>query len=131
MGTLQDELYVQFFSSVYSRLSILFLAGFLGGSGLLTSLVNLFDGLDDTDSDSLSHVTNSETTKRWVFGERFNTHWLGRNHLNDGSITRFDEFGGIFEFLTGTAIDLFDEFGEFTGDVGSVAIEHRTERKNC
>ena len=29
--------------------------------------------LDDTDSDGLSHVSDGETSKRWVFSERFNT----------------------------------------------------------
>jgi len=58
---------------------------------LSTSLVRLGDGLDDTDSDGLSHVTDGETTKWWVLSESLNTHWLGWNHLDDSSITGLDE----------------------------------------
>ena len=70
------------------------------------TLVDLGNGLDDTDSDSLSHVTDGETTKRWVVGEGLNTHGLGWNHLDDSSITRFDELGGVLNGLSGTTINL-------------------------
>ncbi len=52
-----------------------------------------------------------------------NTHGLGGNHLDDGSVTRLDELGGVFDRLAGTAIDLLEELGELAGNVGSVAIE--------
>ncbi len=44
--------------------------------------------LDDTDSNGLPHVTDGEATKRWVLGEGLNAHGLGRNHLDDGGVTR-------------------------------------------
>ena len=51
----------------------LFLGGLLGSLGdLAGTLVSLDDGLDDTDSDGLTHVTDSETTERRVFSEGLN-----------------------------------------------------------
>lgn len=52
----------------------------------------LDDGLDDTDSDGLTHVTDGETSKWWVVGEGLNAHWLGWLHLDDGGITRLDDY---------------------------------------
>jgi len=46
-----------------------------------TSLVRLGNGLDDTDGNGLTHVTDGETTERWVLGESLNTHGLGWHHL--------------------------------------------------
>lgn len=101
----------------------LFLGSLLGGLGDLASLVGLDDGLDDTDSNGLTHVTDSETTKRRVVSEGLNAHGLGGNHLDDGSITRLDELGGVLSGLSSTAIDLLEELGELASNVGSVAIE--------
>ena len=59
------------------NLSDLFLASFDGGFGSLTTgTIGFFDSFDDTDSNSLSHITDSESTKWWVGGEGFDTHWL-------------------------------------------------------
>lgn len=70
----------------------LFLAGLDSGLGdLASTLVSLDNGLDDTDGDGLSHVSDSESAKRWVVGESLNTHGLGWHHLDDGSVTRLDE----------------------------------------
>lgn len=91
---------------------------------LSTGLLSLVDGLDDTDSDGLSHVTDSETTERRVLVVGLDTHGLRRNELGDARITRLDEFGGGLHCLTSSAIDLLDELGEFAGNVGGVAIEH-------
>jgi len=91
--------------------------------GNLSGLVRLDDGLDDTDSNSLSHVANGETSKRWVISEGLNTHGLGWNHLDDGSITRLDELGGVLNGFTGTTIDLLQELTELASNVGSVAIK--------
>lgn len=101
----------------------LFLGRLLGSLGDLASLVGLDDGLDDTDSDGLTHVTDGETTKRGVVSESLNAHGLGGNHLDDGSITRLDELGGVLNRLAGTAVDLLEELGELASNVGSVAIE--------
>ena len=90
---------------------------------LATSLVTLSHRLDDTDSDGLTHVTDGETTKRWVVSESLNAHGLAGNHLHDGSITGFDEFRVVLNGLAGTAINLLEELRELAGDVGSVAIQ--------
>lgn len=101
----------------------LFLGSLLGSLGDLASLVGLGDGLDDTDSDGLTHVTDGETTKRRVVSEGLNAHGLGGNHLDDGGITRLDELGGVLNRLAGTAVDLLEELGELASNVGSVAVE--------
>jgi len=87
------------------------------------TLVLLDDGLDDTDSDGLSHVTDGETSERWVVSESLNTHWLGWNHLDNGSITRLDELGRVLGGLSSTTIDLLKELRELASNVGSVAIK--------
>lgn len=103
----------------------LFLGGLGSGLGdLTTGKLRLVDGLDDTDSDSLTHVTDGETTKRRVVGESLNTHGLGGNHLDDGGVTRLDELGGSLDGLTSTSVDLLKELGELAGNVGGVAIEN-------
>jgi len=101
----------------------LLLGGLDGSLGDLASLVRLLNGLNDTDSDSLSHITNGETSKRWVISEGLNTHRLGWNHLDDGSITRLDELGGGFNGLSGTTINLLQELTKLASNVSSVAIQ--------
>lgn len=104
--------------------SHLFLTSLLGGLGDLTARgSSLLDGLDDTDGDGLSHITDGETAKRGVVGEGLNAHGLGGNHLDDSSITRLDELGVRLDALTGTAVDLLQELRELAGNVSSVAIE--------
>jgi hypothetical protein len=71
----------------------------------------------------LSHVAHSETTKRRIISECLNTHGLRWNHLDDGSITRLDELGGVLNGLSGTTINLLQDLRELAGDVGSVAIQ--------
>lgn len=51
----------------------------------------LMMGLLTTDSHGLTHVTDGETTERRVLGESLNAHGLGRNHLDDGSVTAMNE----------------------------------------
>jgi hypothetical protein len=121
---------------------LLFLGGLLCSLGDLarTTLVGLDHGLDDTvqesvgfimemthgglpNSNGLSHVTNGETTKRWVVGEGLDTHGLGWNHLDNGSITRLDELGRILGRLASSAINLLKQLGEFASNVSSVAIK--------
>lgn len=94
-----------------------------GSLGNLTGFVDLDDALDDTDSDSLSHVTDSETSEWWVVSESLNTHWLGGNHLDNGGVTRLDELGAGFGGFTSTAIDLLQKLSKLASNVGSVAIQ--------
>lgn len=102
----------------------LFLAGLGSGLGDLAGTTSLLlDGLDDTDSDGLTHVTDGETTQRGVVGESLNTHGLGGNHLDNGGITRLDELGVGLNRLAGTTVNLLEDLRELAGDVGSVAVE--------
>jgi len=102
----------------------LFLRSLDSGLGDLSStLLGLDDGLDDTDSDGLTHVTDSETTERGVLSESFNAHGLGRHHLDNSGITGLDELGAGLGGLTSSAIDLLEELRELAGNVGSVAIQ--------
>jgi len=98
----------------------------LGGGALGTRLGGHldFDGLNHTDGNSLAHITDGETTKRGVGGEGLNAHGLGGGELDDGGITILDVLGALLLGLAGTAIDLLEELGELTGNVGSVAIQH-------
>jgi len=100
-----------------------FLAGLNGGLGGLASGVGFIDSLDDTDGDGLSHISDGESSKRWVLREGLDAHWLGGGHEDDGGITRLDFLGEVLHLLTGSSIDLLLEFGELAGDMGSVAIE--------
>ena len=107
-----------------NELNRLFLASLGSRLGDLTGTTSgLLDGLDDTDSDGLTHVTDGETAQRGVLGERLNAHGLGGNHLDDGRVTVLDELGVGLSSLTGTAIDLLEELRELAGNVGSVAIQ--------
>ena len=63
-------------------------------------------------------------TERRVVSECLNTHGLGWNHLYDGSITRLDELGGVFDGLSGTTINLLQDLRELASNVGSVAIKN-------
>jgi hypothetical protein len=101
----------------------LFLGGLDSSFGNLPSLIALLNALDDTNGNGLTHVTDGETSQRWVVSESLNTHGLGWNHLDNSSITRLDELGGVLNGLSGTTIDLLQDLGELAGDVGSVAIQ--------
>ena len=47
----------------------------------------LLDGFDDSDSDGLTHVTDSEASKRSVGLEGLDAHRLGGDHTDNGGIT--------------------------------------------
>lgn len=59
-------------------------------------LVHCFD---DAHSKHLSHVTNSRMIQKRIVKEVLNRHGLARNYINNLSITRFQEFGAIFQLL--------------------------------
>uniref|UniRef100_A0A1L8EJ06 Uncharacterized protein n=2 Tax=Haematobia irritans TaxID=7368 RepID=A0A1L8EJ06_HAEIR len=103
---------------------LLALGGLFGGLGYLTtgSILEV-DSLDDTDGNGLSHITNGETTQWGEFLEGFNAQRLGGDQVDDGGITRLDEFGVFFGGLTGTTINLLFDFGEFASNVSGVTIQ--------
>lgn len=53
----------------------------------LAAFLSLLNRFNDTNGNSLSHVTDGETTKRWVLRIRLHTHWLAGDKLDDASIT--------------------------------------------
>ena len=91
----------------------------------LSGLFSLFNGLDDTDSHSLPHVTNGETTKRWVLVVRLDTHGLGWNEFDNASITRLDKFRTALKRLASPTVNLLNQLGKLACNVGGVAIKHR------
>ena len=81
------------------------------------------DGLDDTDGDGLTHVTNGEATQRREVGERLDAERLGGHQGDHGGIVRLDELGVLLSRLARTTIALLLDLGEFAGNVGRVAIQ--------
>lgn len=79
-------------SAVHRELLLLLLGlgGGLGGgaSGLLGG-----DRLDDSDGDSLPHVTHGEATERGEVGEGLDAHGLRGDQLHDAGIAGLDELG--------------------------------------
>lgn len=101
------------------------LGGLFGGLGNLTTCGVLeADGLDDTDGDGLSHVTDSETSQRWELLEGLDAQWLRWDQDDNGGITGLDRFRVVLRRLAGTTIDLLLDFGEFASNVSGVAIQH-------
>merc|ERR1719328_29697 len=100
------------------------LLGLLGSLGGCSRNFLWSHSLDDTDSDSLSHVTYSETSKRGEVREGFDAHGLAWDQFNNTGISGFDEFGVGFGRFTSTTIDLFLDLVKFASNMSSVAIQH-------
>merc|ERR1719408_936030 len=98
--------------------SLLLLVGFYSSSSCL-----LFDFLDDTDSDSLLHVSDSESSEWWELRESLDDHWLGWGKSDDGGITGLDGFGEFLGNLTSYLVHLVLDLSELAGNMGGVAIE--------
>lgn len=56
----------------------------------------LRDALDNSNSNGLSHVTYGKATKGRVLSEALHTQGLLGQHLNNGSISRFNHLGVVF-----------------------------------
>ena len=100
------------------KCSLLLLITLTGG------LLLLLDLLDDTDSDGLLHVSDSESTEWWEGGESLDDHWLGWGKLDDGGITRLDRLGELLSDLTSSLVHLVLDFSELAGNVGGVAVKN-------
>lgn len=96
----------------------------MGGLGDFSSFIGFGDGLDDTDSDSLSHITYGEASKWWVFSECLNAHWASWLKCYDSGISGFDEDWVLFKNLSRTFVDLLLDLLEFACNMSSVAIEY-------
>uniref|UniRef100_A0A8C6FJT9 Uncharacterized protein n=1 Tax=Moschus moschiferus TaxID=68415 RepID=A0A8C6FJT9_MOSMO len=60
-----------------------------------------------------------------IVREALDTHGLARNHINDGSVTRFQEFRAIFQLLPGMTINLLLQLSKLASNVSCVTIQHR------
>merc|ERR1719330_1339767 len=107
----------------------LLLACSLCGLGLRTCHILGSSGLDHTDGNSLSHVSDSKTSEGSKLREGLNTHGLAGNQLNDGGVTRLDELGLVLGRFTCTSVNLFLDFSKLAGNVSSVTIQrwHREQ----
>ena len=90
-----------------------------------TSLLAADSAVDDTDSDSLSHITDGETAERRILREGLDAQRLGGDQLSHHGLSVLDEIGVLAEDLSSTLIDLSHDLLELAGNMGSVAIEHR------
>ena len=99
------------------------LLGLLGSLGGLAELLLAGDFLDDTDSDGLAHIADSEATKRGVGGESLDNHGLGGHELDESGILGLDVSGGILSDGTGTLVDLGADLLELAGNMASMAIK--------
>lgn len=91
-------------SRQYGFFSFLPLDGLLGGLGHLALVREVLglDRLDDTDGNSLPHITHSESTEGREVRESLDAHRLRGNQVNDGSVSRLDRLGIICERVTKT-----------------------------
>ena len=71
------------------------------------------------------NLPDGKTSKWWIVSEGLYAHGLGGHHLDDSSVARLDELGGVFDRFTGTTVNLLQELRELAGNVGGVAIKHR------
>ena len=74
-------------------ISLLLTGGGLGGLSGGSSNILGCGGLDDTDGNGLSHVSNGETSEGSELAEGLDTHGLAGDQLDDGGVSRLDELG--------------------------------------
>ena len=86
-------------------LLLLLATGLFGGLGdFAGGRIFLDDGFDDSDGDSLPHVTDSEATEGRIVGERLHAHWLRWRQLDHSGVAGLDRLGEVFHLLAGTTI---------------------------
>ena len=71
------------------------------------------------------HVTCSKKAQGTRVRKLLKTHGLARNHINDGSITKFQEFGAIFQLFPRAMINLLLQLSKFASNMNCVTIQHR------
>lgn len=98
-----------------------YLLGRLGG--LASSSTLLVHCFDDTHSNCLSYVTNSKTTQRRIVRDALSTHGLARNHSNNGSMTRFQEFQAIFQLSSRMTLNLLLQLDKLAVTVSYVRVQ--------
>jgi hypothetical protein len=98
-------------------------AGAHVGSLLLTFLLRNF--LDNPNSHSLSHISDSKSSKRREFLIFFNAHWLGWLNDNNASIVLLDRLGVLLDLLSSSLVELEFKLLEFASNMSSVTIHNR------
>ncbi|KVI09544.1 hypothetical protein Ccrd_012097 [Cynara cardunculus var. scolymus] len=93
-------------------------------SYLGTSWVLLVHALNHANSNSLTHIPHSKTSKRRILCKRLHHHGLGRNHLHHTCITIFQKLWLLLELLTRPSVNFGQQLSKLNGNVRSVAIEH-------
>ncbi|KAB1279495.1 hypothetical protein Cadr_000006834 [Camelus dromedarius] len=63
--------------------------------------------------------------QRRIVRDALNTHGLARNHVNNGSITRFQELGTIFQLFPRMTVNLLLQFSKLASNVSCVTIQYR------
>jgi len=106
-----------------NRVSFLTL-GLLGSLGSLSSLLLLGGLLDDSDSDSLSHVSDGESSKWGILREGLDDHSLLWDELNHSGILGLDRLWLFLSNLTITLVDLGSDLGELASNMGGMAIKN-------
>uniref|UniRef100_A0A8B9XBD1 Uncharacterized protein n=1 Tax=Bos mutus grunniens TaxID=30521 RepID=A0A8B9XBD1_BOSMU len=77
-----------------------------------------------TPTATISHVKHSKTALERIVREGLDTHGLSRNHINNGSNTRFQEFRATFQLFPRT-INLLLQLSKLASNVSWVTIQHR------
>merc|ERR1712167_3662 len=95
------------------------LLGLLAGGA-----IGLLDLLDDTDSNSLTHVTDSEASEWCVGLEGLDAHWLGWDQLGHAGIVLLHKLWVVLSLLGGTAVQFLVDVLELACNVRGVAIKH-------
>uniref|UniRef100_A0A8P0TRA3 Uncharacterized protein n=1 Tax=Canis lupus familiaris TaxID=9615 RepID=A0A8P0TRA3_CANLF len=68
---------------------------------------------------------NSKKAQRRTVREALNTHRFARNHINNGSIPRFQELGTIFQLFSRRTIYFLLQLSKLASNVSCVTIQHR------
>ena len=74
--------------------------------GSKTQIKGKVHHLNDTDSDGLPHVPDSEPSQGRELGEGLDAHGLAGDQLDDGGVARLDELRGVLCGLASTPVNL-------------------------
>ena len=80
-------------------------------------LLGTDSGLDDTHSDSLSHITDGETTQRRIVLEGLDAQRLRGHQLGHHGLSVLDDIGVLTQHLSGTLIHLGHDLLELAGTI--------------
>jgi len=91
---------------------------------LLVSFFFSLGFLDDTNSDGLFHVSNSESTEGRVFLEHLTAEGFSGNDGDKSGITVFDELRVFFKGLSTSSVDFVMNCFELASNMGSVTVKN-------